>query len=287
MVGVLGASSLVGRCLLQRLSDIEIDVVAFTRKEEYVDQNTKNTIWRLLYNPEAREDKISIRNWICLIPIWVLPDYFEFLQHYGIHRIVVLSSTSRFTKKASTEMAEQQIANRLAQGEERLKFWAQDNGIEWLILRPTMIYGLGKDKNVSSIARFIKRFGFFPVVGSAQGLRQPVHAMDVAQACSNALLSDKLKNKSYNISGAEVVPYREMVSRVFCAMNKKPRILRFPLFLFKLSVGLLRFIPRYRHLSSAMVERMNADLVFDHGNASQDFAYLPRAFRLDSDDIPK
>ncbi len=60
-------------------------------------------------------------------------------------------------------------------------------GVEWVILRPTLIYGHGRDKNITEIARFIRRFGFFPLLGKANGLRQPIHVEDVAEACFAAL----------------------------------------------------------------------------------------------------
>ncbi len=40
------------------------------------------------------------------------------------------------------------------------KYICKKLGIEYTILRPTMIYGSGLDRNTSSIVRFIKRFGF-------------------------------------------------------------------------------------------------------------------------------
>lgn len=132
-----------------------------------------------------------------------------------------------------------------------------------MVLRPTLIYGLGRDKNVAEIALFIRRFGFFPLLGKAMGLRQPVHAEDVAGACLAALASPLAANRAYNISGAETLPYREMVSRVFAALQKRPWLVTIPLVIFGMAVACLRFFPRYRHWSAAMAERMNRDLVFD------------------------
>ena len=85
--------------------------------------------------------------------------------------------------------SDQEIACFLEQGEDALRKWAELNRVQWVILRPTLIYGYGQDKNVSEIARFVRRFGFFPLIGKAQGLRQPVHADDVAEACKAALLN--------------------------------------------------------------------------------------------------
>ncbi|WP_342674020.1 NAD-dependent epimerase/dehydratase family protein [Candidatus Accumulibacter aalborgensis] len=220
-----------------------------------------------------------------MAPIWVLPEHFALLDAHGARRVVALSSTSRFTKSGSSDSQEQSVAERLAEAEARLQAWAEARGVEWVVLRPTLIYGLGRDKNIVEIARCIRRFGFFPVFGRADGLRQPIHAQDVAGACLAALQAVDVANRAYNISGGETLPYREMVVRVFAALGCPPRLLAVPLPAFRVAVSLLHCLPRYRHWSSAMAERMNQDLVFDHHDAQRDFAFEPRAFVLSQEDV--
>ena len=225
-------------------------------------------------------------SWICVAPIWVLPDYFGLFDAQGARRVVVLSSTSRFTKDDSTDPEEQAVALRLADAETRLQEWAESRGVEWVILRPTLIYGLGRDKNIAEIARFIRRFSFFPLFGKATGLRQPIHAADVAGACLAALQAPCAANRAYNISGGETLTYRDMVARVFSVLDYRLRLLTVPLWAFRLAVAMLRHLPRYRQWSTAMVERMNRDLVFDHAEAAQDLGFKPRAFVLAAGDLP-
>lgn len=289
-VGVLGASSLVGGCLLPRLSDAGLRVVAFSRRAA---QSGLGVEWRQLPLAEHPSPQPSPRRgegvtpyWICVAPIWVLPDYFALIEAAGARRVVVLSSTSRFTKVGSGDMAEQATAAQLIDGEARLQAWAQSRGIEWVILRPTLIYGLGRDKNINEIACFIRRFGFFAVLGEAKGQRQPIHAEDVAGACLAALQGSGVRNRSYNISGGETLTYREMVTRIFTALGRRPRALTVPLWAFRLAVSILRFLPRYRQWSAVMAERMNRDLVFDHTEAVRDLGFKPRAFELTAEDLP-
>jgi len=216
----------------------------------------------------------------------VLPDYFDLLEAHGVCRVVVLSSTSRFTKDDSSDPEEQAVARRLAVAEERVRAWANSKGVEWVIQRPTLIYGRGRDKNISEMARFIRRFGFFPIFGQASGLRQPVHAEDVASACAAALKAAAATNRAYDLSGGETLSYREMTGRVFSALGRQPKLLHVPLGLFRLAVACLRWLPRYRHWSVAMAERMNRDLLFDHADAARDFGFAPRQFLLKPKDLP-
>ncbi|MFA5718416.1 MAG: hypothetical protein WC952_11940, partial [Desulfobulbaceae bacterium] len=128
------------------------------------------------------------------------------------------------------------------------------------------------------IARFIKRFGFFPLFGGGSGLRQPVHVDDVASACLAALNIPEGEVRTYVLSGAEVLSYRTMVERIFTALGRKPRIVHCPLPLFALAVRLARFLPAGRELTTEMAVRMNRDQQFDHSAAAADLGFQPRPF---------
>ena len=279
-VGVLGANSLVGGCVLPVLRDAGWQIVAFSRAAV---ESGSGVMWRRLPCTEGIEE---IQYWVCVAPIWVLVEHFSMLEASGARRVVVLSSTSRFTKVGSGDTAENTIAAKLTDSEARVEAWAESHGIEWVILRPTLIYGLGRDKNISEIARFIRRYGFFPVLGGAQGLRQPIHAEDVAVACVSALQAHDAANNAYNISGGETLAYHDMVARVFSALGRRPRLLTVPLWAFRLAVSVLRCLPLYRQWSAAMAERMNRDLVFDHAEAARDLGFKPRGFALAAEDLP-
>jgi len=287
-IGVLGASSLVGRCLLAQLGELAQNSIAFSRKKRTASHG--NTVeWRQLPLSGAKNFDLphSVGNWICIAPIWILPNHFELLESLGVRRIIVISSTSRFGKLDSPDISERELALKLAGAEDDLRRWADSKSIEWVILRPTVIYGLGQDKNISEISRFIYRFGFFPLFGRAQGLRQPLHADDLAKACVSALFRSNVAGQVYNLSGGETLPYREMVERIFKAMRKNPRFFPIPLWVFKFAISILRVIPRYKHWSSAMAQRMDQDLVFDHSEAAAAFNFRPRGFILKSEDLPK
>lgn len=284
--GLLGATSLVGECVIPLLIGDGRRVFAFSRSAA----ERKAEAGLSWLQPDAASPlhpgTTRIQDWLCMCPIWLLPRYFSMLEHYGARRLVALSSTSRFTKTTSPDAVENTTASRLAEGEESLQEWAESKGIEWTILRPTLIYGHGRDKNIGEIARFVNRFGFFPVLGKAEGLRQPIHADDVAGTCLAALRADGPANRAYDISGGETVSYREMVSRVFSALERSPRLVAIPLPVFRIAVACLRLFPRYRHWSAAMAERMNRDLVFDHSDAVRDLGFSPRPFRLLATDLP-
>lgn len=283
-VAVLGARSLIGDCLLEDLTATGWKVVAFSRKP--VQSDCAAVEWRRW---PAGHPPIGgpISHWISLLPIWILPEFFPLLELYGARHVVALSSTSRFVKADSPDEAERAVAASLCKGETEFEAWAEKIGVQWTLLRSTLIYGLGRDKNIAEIARFIGRFGFFPLFADGRGLRQPIHARDVAKVCAEALFSERgCINRAYNISGAESISYRGMVKAVFIAMDTQPRFIPVPLWAARLVLPLVRLSPRYRHWSVAMLERMGRDLVFDHEDATRDHEFKPQAFLLSSEDVP-
>lgn len=277
-VAVLGATGMTGSSLLPKVVAAGWNVVAFTRAEP-VPVAIPGVGWYHL-----GQDRVPpAQAWISTIPLWLLPDYFDTIAASGATRIVTLSSTSRFSKSSSPEPEERALAGRLAASEEAIISWARDQGIEWVILRPTMIYGGGRDHNVSSMIRFIRRYGFLPVLGRARGLRQPVHVEDVAWACVAALSSPG--DRAYNLSGGETLSYGELGARLFQALDRRPRLVRCPEWLFRLVKPLGRLLPARLRWLVAMVERMNCDLVFDNSDAVRELHFRPRRFELDEADL--
>jgi nucleoside-diphosphate-sugar epimerase len=108
----------------------------------------------------------------------------------------------------------------------------------------------------------------------------------VAAACKLALESKRAENHAYNISGAERLTYRAMVTRIFEALSIRPRFLPVPLWMFSAGVAMARILPPFRSWSSAMAERMNLDMAFDYSDAARELGFAPQAFKLDASDLP-
>ncbi len=288
-VGVIGATSFVGECLVRKLLADGWQVTAYTRRNVAISAQEPlhpAISWRQIDTGDNGTDYgEKIANWFYLAPIWTLPEHFNWLVAQGMCRLVALSSTSVLTKNHSTDSSERILAHQLAEGESHLRDQAIQQGVRWTILRPTLIYGWGRDQNIMQIVKFIRKFGFFPLAGQGKGLRQPVYVKDVAEACLAALLSERTINQVYNIAGGETLAYYAMVERIFTAMERIPRLLFLPQWLIHTVVRVARRLPRFQHITPGMVDRMNRDLVFDYSAAIRDFNYAPGLFNLDKKDL--
>ena len=291
-IGVVGATSLVGGCILRLYAHQSRSVTAFSRRPALAPRVHQANWYGLGLDAQmdGTAPSTPISHWIYVAPIWTLPEYFPSLLAMGARRVVAISSTSRFTKAVGRDVAEpleNQIAQKIADAEEFFIRWAEERGIEWVILRPTLVYGFGCDKNISEIARFIYGFRCFPLLGDAQGLRQPIHAEDVAIAAIAALDSHEVQAQAFNISGGETLTYSEMVSRIFVASEITQRFIHVPLILFRFGLAFLALFPRYRRWNPSMAARMNQDLIVDSEEACRQLGLSPRKFVLTDVDLPK
>jgi GT2 family glycosyltransferase/nucleoside-diphosphate-sugar epimerase len=278
-VGVLGASSFVGRELLRLLDQKGIAALAHSRTPSRF--GTPSVPFRGISAANFLASA-PMHSWISLCPIHALVGLLPLLELAGVRHLVAVSSTSKFTKIDSADASERRLAKSLDSAEKHIRAWGEARGVRVFILRTTMIYDGIHDANVAAIAGFVRRFGWYPVLAPASGLRQPIHARDVASACISALALD-LPSSDYNLSGGEILTYRRMVERIFESLGLSPRILSLPSILLMCGVPFLRLLPRFRHLSFSMFQRMNEDLAFDHSEAAWDLKFTPRGFDLLSD----
>ena len=278
---VSGASSIIGKSLIQRLQETGCSVIQLSRLSDDDDNrcqwdfSTQSVSDTSL--PKNIQDNGVVEAFVHCAPAWLLPSHLPDLVNIGVHRIIVFSSTSIEGKSNSNSQHDQGIVQLLKAAENEAWQHVQSEAINLSVFRPTMIYGYGYGENLAFIASMIQRFGFFPVVTGAKGLRKPVHADDLANAVCLALFNQDSFGKTYNLSGLEEFSYEQMIQRLFHALGKKPRVVRLPLpvyrFLIKLVVKFMK-IP----INPSMADRMREDLNFDSDAAVRDFAYAPGKF---------
>jgi nucleoside-diphosphate-sugar epimerase len=218
----------------------------------------------------------------CTADAVLLADALPLLFNPSLKRVVVFSSTSVLTKLDSEVAVERELLRALAVAEQKIVAACEQNNVGWTILRPTLIYAEGRDINLTPLSRLIRRFGFMPLVGSAPGLRQPVHAEDLAIGAIAAASSPAAVNKFYSLPGGETVSYREMIGRIFDGLRMPRRTLSVPPLLWRAAFGLAR--PLFPRANVAMGTRMMKDMAFDATPAIRDFGWNPRKFKPVFDD---
>lgn len=263
---VLGATSLIGRFALPRLQAAGLSHTAISR------QSHPDWILADLTTPEGRAALAPAETVLSFSPIWLLPDAIETLKANGMTRLIAFSSTSVLTKAESDNADERGVVADLERGEAAVR----DSGVDWTLLRPTMIYAEGRDGNVSRLASLARCFGVLPISGRGEGLRQPVHADDLAAAALAALSAPASIGQTYALAGGETLTYRQMCARIFTAVDRTPRTISLPPWAWR--IGLTLASPLLPGATTQMGQRMDRDLVFDDAAARRDLGWSPRGF---------
>ena len=270
-----GASSQIGVFVIPRLVHAGFRVLAVSRKGKPDGFRSFDQVeW--LNAAEALDVVDRCQYLLSAGPLDLALKFLSSSKHF--QKAVVFSSSSVETKQRSDNRAERSEIQGMLVVESKLKSVAENFGSKLVIFRPTLIYGCGLDTNISRLAAWINRFGFIPVNGKATGLRQPVHADDLAQASVTAMLSEEDLPGVMNLCGGETLSYSEMVCRIFAAFGKPARLVRLPQWLFALLIKLAGLFKSGRDINSEMVRRQRIDLVFDDQKARQLLNYDPRPF---------
>ncbi len=154
------------------------------------------------------------------------------------------------------------------------------SGITYTILRPSMIYGPLRDKNIHLLIKFLQKYPVFPLFGAGRALMQPVYVEDLAKGIVRAIEDPKTEGAEYNLAGPKGLEYREIVQIILRELGREKKVAR-------LNIGLplayaitkpLQFVPGFP-INEEQVLRLLEDKVFDISKAQNELDYRPRPFR--------
>ena len=272
---VFGASGQIGLPLLDRLGDAGWRVHAVSRQAR---SDTPGRHWLqgdFAHVPVLPRDVDAI---FSCGPLDLFARWYA-TANVVSPRVVAFGSTSATSKHASDDDGERDVARRLLGAEASVFEASEQRGAGATMLRPTLVYGAGRDATLTRIAGMARRWGRFVLPRRADGLRQPVHVQDLADAAFAANASSVAQGRSYDLPGGETLAYRDMVRRVLACLDPPLPLLELPMPLFRAAVAAAQARGVARELTPAAVARMREDLAFDAAPARRDFGYAPRAFR--------
>jgi NADH dehydrogenase len=113
---------------------------------------------------------------------------------------------------------------------------------EAVIVRPSIMFGPG-DAFVSTIARLSRSLPVLPLFGTGATRMQPVHVEDVAAGVLVAMERAEATGVTFELGGAEIMTYREVIRRVAGWCEARPLLVPFPLFGWRLLAGAARLWP--------------------------------------------
>jgi uncharacterized protein YbjT (DUF2867 family) len=157
------------------------------------------------------------------------------------------------------------------------------SGLAWTIFRPSLIYGPG-DGFVNLFARMSRWSPVLPVMGSGQGLLQPVAVGDVARCFVAALTQPASVGRIYDLCGRERLSFKAVLDEILAATGRRRLKLHLPLPLARQQAALLEWVfptllRQAPPLNRDQLLMLAEDNVGDPNPAAHDFGFEPMSFR--------
>jgi len=198
---------------------------------------------------------------------WVDPLMDAVARARSLRRGVFVSTTAILTSLPVRSKPRRQ------HGEQRV----MDSGLEWTLLRPTMIYGNPGDRNIIRLIRLVDRSPVVPLV-APQALQQPVHVDDVAAAIVAAIDAPASVGHAFAISGGAPLSFRELVEQTASALGRRRLLVTVPTAPIRLLLRLYNQLSRRPRLTVEQIDRIEEDKAFPWQAAHEAFGYAPRPF---------
>lgn len=269
---VTGATGHTGRRLVAALLDKGLPVRILTRGPARLDVKLRRRIEVIrgdLLNPEiAQEAMAGSSAVIALTHIKLAPTVIGAMKTAGVRRGIFVSSTRRYTRFVE-ETALQVIAGEQA---------VETSGLDWTIIRPTMIYGGPQDRNLRPLLDTLKKWPVFPLPDGGRMLWQPVFTWDVVAALISALERPASIEKAYTIAGPEALTYRQMIETMIREAGLKTRLVSVPLGAIRPAIAIYEKLSREPRVQMDQIRRMQENKDFDISDARRDLAFDPISF---------
>lgn len=262
---ILGASSQIGRFLLPRLDQADIEWLAVSR------QPLADPRWRQGTLPHAMPCLPPLRAILSSGPIDALAAWLAGTRLEGRPHVIATSSMSAETKRESVVPQEREVARRLRDAETKVMATCASRGMPWTIFRPTLVYGAGMDKSLTPIVHAALRRRVFPLP-SGRGQRQPVHADDIATAFVAALQEPRARGRTFQIGGGERITAAEMFRRTRRSAGGVTVPAPVPRLVMDLAALMMPSVRGPLH-------RLDSDLVADNGDLEAVLGVHPRPFQ--------
>jgi len=269
---VLGASGAVGRFLLERLGARGVAMLCPSRQQPR--SSAAGAIW-LQQDLALGPVDVDASVLVSLGPLRHALDQVCSSRRLG--RVVALSSASTLFKSDSPDPDERALMTELNGLEKALQVECQTRSIDLTLIKATMIYGSGADANVARLAGLLDRLGLAPYSG--RGLRQPVHADDLAALVVECLARGRSAAGTWLVGGGESLSYPAMLNRIASASGRPCRLMPVPGFIMKTALWFAHLSGRLRDIRPVMIDRQGQDLVVDDQPARERLNWRPRPFR--------
>jgi NADH dehydrogenase len=267
MIFVTGATGFIGKNLLKKLLDKNFSVRALVRDKSKISKiNNLEVVDGDLLDKEKLFK--ATENVDVVIHLAAVVKSFSFQEYIKVNvegtrnlidaclknktkKIIYISSLDACLNKTNCYGESKALGEKIIIA----------SGIDYIILRPALVYGRGSEAIVT-LAGLIKKLPVIPVVGSGKAILQPVYVNDVCHAIIN-LLESNLKNKLFYLAGEERISIDGLIDKIAKIYSKKVIKIHVPLWLIFLPLKLCNFIIKNSAFTYDSLKLSNTNKICD------------------------
>jgi NADH dehydrogenase len=164
-----------------------------------------------------------------------------------------------------------------ARSKKRSETIVRHAGMQWTIVRPTLVYDEYKGGEFGMFLSFLRRFPVVPFIGPGTARKRPVYAPDLADGLARLCRHDDAAGRVFNFSGPEVVSIEDF-ARLCLILSGMPRtrIVHLPVWLCLCMAALAHMLMKEPPLTWQVIAGMTQDADIDPGETQRILGYNPR-----------
>lgn len=171
------------------------------------------------------------------------------------------------------------LGGEYAESKRKAEKLVRDSKLNWIILRPTEIYGSGDINGITSLISKVKKFPFFPIIGKGDYLSQPLYVSDLVDAILKILNDkDRLQFKTITLAGPEAISFSNILLTIAKSMNKKLRLISIPKKIALFIASLIEKLPYYNFTNKAQIQRILVSKHWDISETKKLIDFTPMTF---------
>jgi nucleoside-diphosphate-sugar epimerase len=260
-VVVTGANGFVGRSVLSHFLALEVPVLPWSRSpfshDEVLYQGRGEITAQSLEALYKEENFGYIVH--CAARIQGTPgtlkdanerlvdEIVKFLENHSDVYFIFISSVSAIEKLGP-----------YGQSKRNCELLVENSNVKkWTILRPSLVYGKGDNKNVADLIRVSRLLPIVPIPGGRNVKLQPLYIEDMNYVLLRLIKESSYYGRHFIISGPKQEYLWDMVGEIQNALGKKKLRVSFPIAILKHGINLIQTIIPFLNLPKQQVNTLH------------------------------
>ena len=274
---ITGGAGFIGRNLIERLAK-KYELVCIIKDRSYKRDDVKIINGNIVDSSSVKSAMAGIDAVVHLAAILDSSDeniekvnvdatqlLVDAAKNAGVRKFVFISTENVFYDFDDAYSATKRLAEKIVKRAFK----------NYLILRPTVVYGRYDKRYVGGLVEIAKRYKVLPIPGDGKRLFQPVYVDDIIKCIENGLKYD-VKGE-YVVAGPSKISYNDFTHMLLEQLGIKVKILYIPLRMLKIAKLMSKVVKN--RMDKFQIKSLETDKVYDIKTSIRALKYKPTSLK--------